>query len=87
MTTPDIEPIPDDFQPHIADDGRVLKWSGPLPFAAGQFEFGLRPARNSEDLAAAGDDLRNHVWRLHEWARLGRTDLIHHASTARHKRA
>lgn len=82
-----IDPMPSDFNPPITDDGRVLKWEGSLPGADGKYEFGLRPTRNAGDVAKAHDDLRQHVWRLHEWARLGQTELIAHAHVKRHAKA
>jgi hypothetical protein len=85
---PDLEmaPLPDDFTIALKDDGRVIRWDGSIPGAAGSYQLGLRPPRTDKALTEAAEMIRNGVWQLYEFARLGRPDLMQYAARDRHKK-
>lgn len=77
-----IAPIPDDFAIAIMDDGRTLKTKGRLNGLL--YEIGLRPERTETAMAAARENLRIGMWQLHQFAELGRSDLMAYAAVDRH---
>lgn len=82
----DLAPLPVDFTVALKDDGAVISWSGAIPGATGSYQLGLRPPRTDKAVTEAYEMIRNGVWQLHEFARLGRQDLMQYASKDRHRK-
>ena len=78
----DFQPMPDDFSTPITDDGFIIKASVQINGAS--YELGLRPARDNISIDAARENIREGIWQLYEFARLGRADLMAYADTKRH---
>jgi len=78
-----LEPMPDGFTVNIQDDGVVIKATAIIE--GSRYEIGLRPEREDSAIAAAQSELRNGIWHLMEYSRLGRLDLMRYASAERHK--
>ena len=77
-----VDPVPHDFAPPISDDGAAISWTGTI--GGKRYALGLRPRRNPADVTRALEHLREGVWQLHEFERLGRRDLMAYASVNRH---
>ena len=83
-----VRPVPSDFNPTFEDRGTHLQWSATLDVHGGvliDVELGISKQR--EDIAASTASLRDSAWQATELARIGRGDLLKHASVGRHKRA
>jgi hypothetical protein len=88
-TVPDdvqINPVPDPYCPAVSISDHIVSWRGSIKGAPGAYEIGLRVFDQAEQPEITRN-VREGVWQLHEFARIGRHDLMAYASTTRHEGA
>lgn len=82
-STVEIAPIPHDFTiPIEVDDNGTVRTK--MRIGGLLYELGLRPDNDGE--VASREILRNGMWQLTEFERLGRQDLMAYAAADRHAR-
>jgi hypothetical protein len=93
MTEPDLEPVPDSFNPTFHADRKkliyrtVIQHRGPDgSYHEIKIEMGKRAPRSQEESNCFHAALRIEAWRVHELVRLGLFEKVRGFTKDRHQR-